>query len=184
VQPNDADPFPSRPHAHVGAKRSPFKVNIDTGEIVNRTRSTGRNIGKKTLGKLRGRLRGLGLLGVALVIVLETPDTIDAAERGGIPGVVSHTGNVTTRAVIATGEAAITGGAIVGSAQLAGTSVTVSGAAVTGVSGATVVGGTAIAAGGVGYGIGYGIGRIHIGRSSIHQHLGNAMYAVWDWIVN
>jgi RHS repeat-associated protein len=40
--PNDADPFPSKPHVHKGCPNSPIKVNLCTGEIFDNTRPTGK----------------------------------------------------------------------------------------------------------------------------------------------
>jgi hypothetical protein len=54
--------------------------------------------------------------------------------------------------------------------------------AITGVSGAATVGGLATVAGAAGFGVGYGIGSIRIGGTTIHEHLGNAMYYVGSGI--
>ncbi|GAB6188011.1 RHS repeat-associated core domain-containing protein [Thermopirellula anaerolimosa] len=191
----DKDPFPSQPHAHVGSANSPYKVNLETGEVFYGSTPTGRNIGKKVLRQLRARLRAAGLLGLAAVVVLETPEVVQAAERGGMSGVVGHNKGVATQAAIAMGESAIVGGAVLGGAALAGKSNTAGGATISGLSGATAVGGSVIAAGAGGYAVGYAIGSIQIGRQTIHEHLGAGMYsaahaiseagrAAWNWITD
>gem|GEM_PF-6106293 len=127
VHRNDQDPFPSQPHAHVGRPRSSYRVNIETGEIFHGTTPTGRNIGKKALRELRARLWAAGLLGLAIVVVLQTPEMVEAAEQGGVSGVVTHTEQVAVDAAAAAVESAAVGGAVLGGAALAGKTVTVGG---------------------------------------------------------
>ena len=103
VHRNDADPFPSQPHGHVGSPSSPLKVNVETGELFRGAVPTGETIGRKTLAALRQRLRGAGLLCLAVVIVLETPDMVQAAQEGGLPGVAKHSGSLVLKTAVGTG---------------------------------------------------------------------------------
>lgn len=114
-------------------------------------------------------------------MILAAPDVAHAGENGGLPGAASAAGNIVLDTGASAGKTLVVGGAIMGGASLASTSVT-SGAGVVyaGVGGAATVGGGAIIAGGAGFGIGYGIGSIPIGKSTIHEHLGNGMYWVWS----
>jgi RHS repeat-associated protein len=203
VHKNDPDPFPSRPHGHVGAPTSRIKVNVETGELFQGTMATGRNIGKKTLAALRQRLRGAGLLGVAAIVVMEAPSLVQAAEGGGVGGVASYTSDLAVQTAVATCETAAIGGAVIAGASLAGTSVTTaSGAALAGLGGAATVGCVVTLGAGVGGAVGYGIGSIPIGSHTIHEHLGEGMYwagqgmyvggaavgnaasSAWNWITD
>jgi len=204
VHENDPDPCPSRPHCHVGNPSSPFKVNVQTGELFQGTTATGRHIGKKTLATLRERLHGAGLLSLALVVVLEAPGMVHAAEENGVCGVLSHTSDLAVQTAVATSETVLVGGAVMGGASLAGTSVTTTaaGASLVGLSGAATVGTVVVAGAAAGGAIGYGIGSIPIGSHTVHEHLGEGMYwmgqgiyvggtaignatsSAWNWIID
>lgn len=69
VHPNDADPFPSSPHGHLGGPNSSMKVDVNTGEIYDRTQNTGRRLSRKGLSHLRAVLKKAGLLGAAISVV-------------------------------------------------------------------------------------------------------------------
>jgi hypothetical protein len=164
-------------------------VHIETGEIFHGSKPTGTYIKKKTLNCLRERLRGAGLMGVTVVVLLTAPEIVQAAEEGGVAGVATYTGDLAVTAAVSTGQSAAVGGMVVGGASLAGTSVTVGGTAVTTAVGATGVGAAVIGVGTIGYGVGYGVGSIPIGGQPIHEHIGTAMYwvghgasSVWNWI--
>jgi hypothetical protein len=59
IHKNDADPFPSVPHAH--NYESGVTLHLGTGELFDRNRKTIGNIGKKPLQTLRAKLEGLQL---------------------------------------------------------------------------------------------------------------------------
>jgi RHS repeat-associated protein len=91
VHPNDLDPRPSDPHAHIGSPNSPHKINIETGEVFHGGKATGQYIEKKKLAKLRkilaskGLLKKIPLLGIPL-ICLDIGNKI--SEKGLVPGLV------------------------------------------------------------------------------------------------
>ncbi len=62
VHPNDADPFPSSSHGHIGSPNSPVKVDVNTGEIYRGAAKTGEKLSAKQLANLRGALKKAGLL--------------------------------------------------------------------------------------------------------------------------
>ena len=180
VHPNDVDPFPSDPHAHIGGANSPRKVHIDTGQIFQGAKPTDCNIGKKTLRELRRQMRAAGLLGLAVTVVLVVPEVAGAAEEGGLPGAVGEIGNIGVDSAVGAATSTAAGGVIIGGAGLAGTTVTIGGSAAAGLSGAAAVGGAVTAAGATGVGVGYGIGSINVCGSSIHEHLGYGM--AWIYV--
>ncbi len=83
VHPNDPDPFPSDPHGHVGGPNSKTKVDINTGEIYEGTRGTGKKISKKKLKKLKKVLKKAGILGTLITIgdVVTSDDLGEAIEK-------------------------------------------------------------------------------------------------------
>ena len=184
VHRNDADPFPSQPHGHIGSPNSPVKVNVETGEIFRGTVATGENIGKKALTTLRARLRAEGLLALAVVIVLETPDMVQAAQEGGAFGVASHTADVAMETAVTTGESAIVGTGAVIALDAAGTPLVVGATTVTtgsvataaGLGTATVAGGAVIVVGGASLYGGYKLGEQTTGPIA-----GWAAGKFWDW---
>ena len=56
---NDADPFPSNPHAHNREKR--LKLHLGTGELYLGTRNTGKKISRKDLQVIRKGLSKFSL---------------------------------------------------------------------------------------------------------------------------
>jgi hypothetical protein len=75
IHPNDPDPLPSSPHAHI--LDSPYEVDMNTGEIFDKTKSTGANVGKKTLAALRNAVG----LSISVAIILDSiAGTANAAE--------------------------------------------------------------------------------------------------------
>lgn len=79
VHKNDADPFPSSPHGHIGGPNSSTKVDVNTGDIYNGTKNTGKKLTKKQLTVLQKALKQAGLLGTCLIL----PLMIDDILRGG-----------------------------------------------------------------------------------------------------
>ena len=69
VHPNDVDPFPSNPHGHLGDPNSPYKIDINTGEIYNKTQKTGQKLSLKQLAKLQGLLKKAGLLALGFIAI-------------------------------------------------------------------------------------------------------------------
>ncbi len=149
---------------------------------------------RKLQNQLNNARAKCGLAGIVIAVALAVPEIAEGAEKDGVSGAASAAGDAGTGAVVSYGTSVAVGGTIMGGASVAGTSVTTgAGVAYVGVGGAAAVGGAAMAAGGVGLGIGYGIGSIHVGRETIHEHLGNGMYYVasgvysgvstaWVWI--
>jgi RHS repeat-associated protein len=85
VHPNDVDPFPSNPHGHIGNPNSPFKVDVNTGEIYKKTEKTGQKLTLKQLNHLRGLLKKAGLLTGLGFIVLDMLNGVDPAEAFSDP---------------------------------------------------------------------------------------------------
>ena len=57
IHKNDADPYPSNPHAHVGNK----KVHLGTGEYFQGARATGTYLQRKEFERLRRELTAKGI---------------------------------------------------------------------------------------------------------------------------
>ncbi len=78
VHKNDADPFPSSPHGHVGHPKSTTKLDANTGEFYKNGQKTGKKLSKKKLAKFRQMLQARGLLG-GLVALLAVAGADEAA---------------------------------------------------------------------------------------------------------
>ena len=180
VHENDADPFPSRPHAHMDSANSPRKVNINTGEVFDGATSTNAFLKAKTLNRLRTAMKNAGLLGTAFTIVLVSGEIAEAATSEGASGAAAATADMVMESATAAGTSVVVGAAMISGAEAAGTSITLAGgSAAAGVGGAATVGGAVMVSGTIGGAIGYGIGSIHISNVKIHDHLGNAMASVY-----
>jgi hypothetical protein len=184
VHPNDPDPFPSDPHAHVGSPNSSSKVNINTGDIHKNGGIVG-NIGRKPLENLRGKLRGLGLLGLGVTVVLACEDIAQAGQEGGVNGAANAAGNLAIGGAIGYGSSVAVGGTLIGGASAAGTSITVGGAAAAGLGGAAAVGGPVIVVGGLSYAGGTYIANTNVAGNTVSGHVGNFLYwaapSLWSW---
>ncbi|MCP4344298.1 MAG: hypothetical protein GY795_02080 [Desulfobacterales bacterium] len=87
VHQNDADPFPSDPHGHVGSPNSTTKVDVNTGEYYQGTKKTGKKLSKKALKKLRDTLIKRGLLRPCMPPILLLPGMEQALKNhlNGMP---------------------------------------------------------------------------------------------------
>jgi len=172
VHPNDPDPSPSKPHAHLDTPYSGRKVHIETGEVYHRGKPTGRFIPRKVLEELQTQMRRKGLLGIAIFVILATPDVVHAGQEAGVGGASQAVGDVLVDAVVGTGVSAG-----VGITVTSVTTVTMGGSAVTGFAGATGVGGAIVGTAALGYEVGNAIGQITIGDQTIHDHIADAI--IW-----
>jgi len=61
IHKNDADPFPSNPHAH--NVESGLKLNLETGELYLRANPTGKSVSKKDLAAILSQAvdKGIGI---------------------------------------------------------------------------------------------------------------------------
>lgn len=60
----DADPIPSKPHAH--NERTGLKLHLGTGELFKKNKPTGVYINKSDLINLRGKIKNISLEGLPL----------------------------------------------------------------------------------------------------------------------
>jgi hypothetical protein len=188
----DQDPFPSKPHGHIGSQHSSQKINLDTGEIFDGTRPTGKFISKEALEKIKNDPRVQKIykrLGTACVAFVLLTGTVQAANENGVTGVVDFSVNEVTSVIEGTIIAGATGSVVIGGTAVAGGTMTVGGTTIvsggtiaTGVGAGTVigVGGAVVVAGAGGYAIGTAIANTKPGRWAT-TGVGEGMAWVCPW---
>jgi hypothetical protein len=120
-------------------------------------------------------MRGKGLLGITITVLLATPEVVQAGQQGGVSGATNAAGGVLVDTAVGVGTSTAVGLGVTGTATAVGATVTVGGSAVTGVVASTGVGGAVIVAAGGGYAIGNGIGSIQVGSQTIHDHIADGI---------